>query len=271
MTRAQSDKGRNAMSRTDQADSKSGPPGTEPLTLAIDIGGSHLKAGVLDLAAAMIAGPQRVTTPKPAKPEAVVVALVALTTALGRFDRISVGFPGVVRAGCVRAAPNLGGKAWRGFPLAAELARHLGKPVRMLNDASIQGLGVIGGHGLECVLTMGTGMGFALFEDGRLAPHLEMSQHPVKTGTTYDQYVGNAALQKIGAKHWNRRMRKVIGYMKALVSYDMLYIGGGNARLIAPPLPGDVKLVSNEAGITGGIRLWDKRMDAAFEEHTGFA
>src|SRR5450759_2746615 len=169
-------------------------PRTKPLTLAIDIGGSHLKAGVLNPAGEMIAGPQRVETPKPAKPAAVVAALVELARPLGLFDRISVGFPGVVRAGLVLTAPNLRTKDWHRFPLAAELARHLGKPARMLNDASIQGLGVISGRGLECVLTMGTGMGFALFEDGRLGPHLEMSQHPVAARKTYDQYVGNAAL-----------------------------------------------------------------------------
>jgi len=201
----------------------------------------------------------------------VVAALLELVKPLGRFDRVSIGFPGVVRVGCVLTAPNLGTEDWRRFPLAGELARHFGKPARMLNDASIQGLGVIGGRGVECVLTMGTGMGFALFEDGRLGPHLEMSQHPVTGDKTYDEYVGHATLQKIGAKHWNKRMRKVIGSMQRLTAYDMLYIGGGNARLITPPLPEPVKLVSNEAGITGGVRLWDKRMDAMFAEHAAFA
>ena len=244
--------------------------GNEPLTLAIDIGGSHLKAGVLDPAGAMIVGPERVKTPKPAKPAAVVAALIDLANRLNRFDRISVGFPGVVRTGLVLTAPNLGTRDWRCFPLAAELARHVGKPSRMLNDASIQGLGVISGRGLECVLTMGTGMGFALFEDGRIAPHLEMSQHPARKGKTYDQYVGNAALQDIGAKHWNRRMCKVIDTMKVLVTYDALYIGGGNARVIKPPLPDNVKLVSNEAGITGGVRLWDPRMELTFATHGAF-
>jgi hypothetical protein len=68
----------------------------------------------------------------------------------------------------------------------------------MLNDASIQGLGVITGRGLECVLTMGTGMGFALFQDGQIAPHLELSQHPIRNRKTYDEYVGEAALEVVG-------------------------------------------------------------------------
>jgi polyphosphate glucokinase len=243
---------------------------SQVLTLAIDIGGSHLKAGVLGMGGEELTGPRHVATPQPSSPEAVVAAMVELVNPMGRFDRISVGFPGVVRAGYVLTAPNLGTEAWRRFPLAAKLSGGLGKPVRMLNDASIQGLGVISGQGQECVLTMGTGMGFAVFEDGRLGPHLEVSQIPVRTGKTYDQYVGNAALRDIGVNHWNRRVRKVIAIMQVLVNFDVLYIGGGNARLIKPKLPDNVKLVPNEAGVTGGIRLWDKRMDVMFAEHPSF-
>jgi polyphosphate glucokinase len=249
---------------------RSKSPAKAALTLAIDIGGSHIKAAVLAIAGEEAEGPLHVETPKPSSPAAVIAAVVELVKPLGRFDRVSVGFPGVVRAGHVLTAPNLGTEDWRRFPLTAELARSLGQPVRMLNDASIQGLGVISGRGQECVLTMGTGMGFAVFEDGRLGPHLEVSQIPVKTGKTYDQYVGNAALHDIGANHWNRRVRKVIAIMQVMVNYDVLYIGGGNARLIKPKLPDNVKLVPNEAGITGGIRLWDKRMDVMFAEHPSF-
>ncbi len=243
---------------------------TSLLTLAIDIGGSHLKAGVLSETGEMVEGPTRVETPRPAGPDAVVPALVKLAGSLTRFDRISIGFPGVVRGSTVMTAPNLGSKEWHRFALASEISRLLGKPTRMLNDASIQGLGVIVGHGVECVLTMGTGMGFALFEEGRLGPHLEMSQNPVKTHKTYDEYVGNAALEKIGRRHWNRRMRKVIANMQKVVGYDVLYIGGGNARLMEMRLPDGVKLVPNAAGITGGIRLWDPRMDVMFEGHPRF-
>jgi polyphosphate glucokinase len=237
-----------------------------PLTLAIDIGGSHLKAAVLTTAGEMATDRARVETPKPAKPEAVVEALVGLAAPLGKFDRISIGFPGVVRGDRVLTAPNLGTKDWADFPLASALAKKLGKPARMLNDATIQGLGVISGRGLECVLTMGTGMGFALFQDGRLAPHLEMSQHPIKTDKTYDEYLGEKAVESVGHKHWNKRVSKVIGILDTVINYDQLYIGGGNARLIETPLPPKVKIVSNEAGVTGGVRLWDKRLDHTFSE-----
>jgi len=237
-----------------------------PLTLAIDIGGSHLKAGVMTVSGEMASGPVRVKTPKPAKPEAVVTSLVALAGQPGSFDRISMGFPGVVRSDTILTAPNLGTPYWHGFRLGAAIATHLKKPVRVLNDASVQGLGVIKGRGLECVLTMGTGMGFALFQDGRIAPHFEMSQHPIKTDETYDQYLGEAALQSVGAKHWNKRLRKAIAILETVINYDTLYIGGGNAKLIELPLPSKVKTVSNAAGITGGVRLWDERMDHAFDE-----
>jgi polyphosphate glucokinase len=235
-----------------------------PLTLAIDIGGSRLKAGLLDANGELVAGPDRVDTPAQPVPGAVVDALVRLAGALGHFDRISVGFPGVVRQGHVLTAPNLGTDDWRHFPLAASLTDKLGKPARMMNDAEVQGLGVITGKGLECVITLGTGMGFSLFQDGHPAPHLELSQHPIRTGKTYDQYIGAAAYKDIGRKKWNRRVERALGHIDTLVGYDTLYIGGGNAKQVMLNLPANVRLVSNEAGITGGVRLWDHRLDGVF-------
>src|ERR1700730_16000202 len=206
----------------------------KPQTLAVDIGGSHLKAAVLNASGKISADPVRIKTPKPATPEAVVAALVSLSQQLGQFDRVSIGFPGVVRADFVLTAPNLGTKEWHGFRLGAVMAKDLGKPVRMLNDASIQGLGVITGRGLERVLTMGTGMGFALFRDGEIAPHLELSQHPIRKRKTYDEYVGEVALESAGRRRWSKRVHKTVAILEALIAYDMLYIGGGNAELIEP-------------------------------------
>lgn len=236
----------------------------KPLTLAIDIGGTHLKAGVLDPDGEMLAGPVHVDTPDHPTPAAVVQALQDLVRPLGGFDRISVGFPGVVRHGYVLTAPNLGTKDWRSFPLASTLMEKLDKPVRMLNDAEVQGLGVITGTGLECVITLGTGMGFALFQDGRPAPHLELSQHPIHKGMTYDEYLGNAALHEVGKKKWNRRLKRALDCITTLVGYDTLYIGGGNAHQITLTLPANIQPVSNQAGITGGVRLWAPALDGAF-------
>ena len=242
------------------------PPEKPMRTLAIDIGGTRLKAGLLDDEGEMIAGPERTDTPRPSNPEIILAALTDLAHRLGSFDRVSVGFPGVVRGGRTMTAPNLGTESWHDFPLATEIGRRLGKPARVLNDASVQGLGVIAGDGLECVITLGTGFGFALFEDGLLAPHLEMGQHPVVKDKTYDLFLGNAALQKVGRKKWNKRLQKALGFLDVLVAYDTLLIGGGNAQVIDFDLPENVRIVENAAGITGGVKLWSPRMDIAFAE-----
>jgi polyphosphate glucokinase len=155
-------------------------------------------------------------------------------------------------------APHFGTKAWRGYPLAAALAQRLGRPARLLNDAEVQGLGIVAGLGLEVVLTLGTGIGSAVFADGRLAPHLELAQHPLRNGETYNEYAGIEALRRHGKKKWNRRVLKTIGVVESLLHYDVLYLGGGNARHLTVDLPQNVRIVSNDNGITGGIHLWDE-------------
>jgi polyphosphate glucokinase len=236
-----------------------------PRTLAIDVGGTRLKAGLLGPEGALIGERARVDTPHPSPPDAVVPLLAELAAELPGFDRISVGFPGVVHDGVVRTAPNLGTPTWAGYDLAGALRLRLGKPVRVLNDASVQGLGVIAGHGLECVITLGTGFGFALYQDGKLLPHLELSQHPARKDMTYDEYLGTAALKSVGLAKWQSRVRRVIKQLEILINYDTLLIGGGNAKHVALDLPSNVRLADNAAGILGGIRLWDEMQDAAFE------
>jgi polyphosphate glucokinase len=234
------------------------------LTLAIDIGATGLKAGVLDADDNLVVPRARVETPKKGAPDAVLAALLELVRPMGAFDRVSVGFPGVVRAGKVLTAPNLANAAWRDFPLAATLAERLGKPVRMLNDATVHGLGVITGKGLECVITLGTGFGFALFDNGNLTPHLELAHHPIHDGNDYDQYIGDAAFKKLGRKQWNKRLSRVLRCVEDLTGYDSLHIGGGNAQHNRLDLDAKIRIVPNEAGITGGLRLWDPQLDAAF-------
>lgn len=225
-------------------------------TLAIDVGGSGLKASVIDESGRLLTERVRVDTPVGSPPGAIVEALIRLVAPLGTFDRVSVGFPGVVRDGRVLTAPNLDHKGWKGFDLAGALGRALGKPVRVANDADVQGLAVIEGKGVEIVITLGTGFGTGLYMDGRLAPHLELSHHPFRKGETYDEQLGNAARKRVGGRKWNRRVRKAIRNLRALTSFDRLYIGGGNAKKLDFELDPDVQIVSNQAGIKGGVALW---------------
>jgi polyphosphate glucokinase len=228
-------------------------------TLAIDIGGTGLKASVLDEQGNMIVKRQRVDTPHPSRPGDILPALQGIVKQLPEFDRISAGFPGVLRAGRVLTAPNLGTKAWRDFPLQDELAKMFGKPARVENDAEVQGLGVIAGKGLEVVMTLGTGIGSAIFDNGQMTPHLELAHHPIYKSETYDEYLGDATRKKIGKKKWNERVLRMIDVVHTLLNYDTLYLGGGNAENLTIELPPNVRLASNEKGITGGIHLWDKR------------
>jgi polyphosphate glucokinase len=237
-----------------------------PFTLGVDIGGTNVKASVLNREGGLVAEQVRTPTPKPATPKAVLKAIAELAARLPSFHRISVGFPGVVKSGTTITAPNLGTEYWAGVRLIEILSQQFGAPVRVLNDAAVQGLGVVQGQGLECVLTLGTGVGCALFRDRRLLLPLELGQHRVRKGKTYDQYIGQAALARKGAEAWNRRVARALGYVAELTVCDTLYVGGGNGRKITFKLPPNVKIVSNTAGITGGVRLWEHSLDELFRD-----
>jgi predicted TIM-barrel fold metal-dependent hydrolase len=234
----------------------------DPRTLTVDIGGTGIKLAVLDAAGKMIGERVRVPTPSaPVAPQKLIAAIDSAAARLGGFDRVSVGFPGAVRRGRVLTAPHLGTEAWAGFDLQAALAKHWKKPVRVMNDADVQGFGAIRGKGVEMVVTLGTGFGTAIFDNGRIMPHLELAHHPMRGKKTYDDYIGNAALHGKGRSKWNKRVARVIDILRRVVNFDHLYIGGGNAKQIGFPLPPDVTTVPNSDGLTGGIALW--RAEAA--------
>jgi polyphosphate glucokinase len=225
-------------------------------TLAIDVGGTRLKATVVDDGGHFLAEPVRVNTPVGSSPRAFVKTLAKLVAPLGDYDRVSVGFPGAIRNGRVLTAPNLGNKEWAGFKLDAALAKLLGKPVRVANDADMQGLAVISGKGLEMIVTLGTGFGTGIYVDGHLAPHLELGRHPFRKGVSYDEYVGNAARSRVGNRKWKKRVKRAIDQVRDLVNFDHLYVGGGNAKKIDFNPGADVTIVPNTAGMAGGVGLW---------------
>ncbi|MGE3276673.1 MAG: ROK family protein [Vicinamibacterales bacterium] len=226
--------------------------------LTIDVGGSGLKAAIVDREGAMLTERVRIATPRRLTPDLLVQLLADLVRPLGRYDVVSVGFPGVVREGVVLTAPNLGTDAFAGFDLQAALAEALAHPVRVANDAEIQGLAAISGKGVELVITLGTGFGSALFHDGRSIGVFEMGHHPLHAGKTYEELLGKVALKADGKKTWNRRLRLAIATLHALLYYDRLYIGGGHARKITDELPPNAEIVSNELGVRGGARLWER-------------
>ncbi|MCC7342319.1 MAG: ROK family protein [Bryobacterales bacterium] len=225
-------------------------------TLSIDIGGSKVKAMVLDEAGQPVSSRERMKTPQPATPKAILAVIEELAAKLGGFDRISTGFPGAVRHGVIETAPNLD-PLWKQFHLADELSALLKRPARVANDATVQGFGAISGKGVELVITLGTGLGSALFIDGISLPNLELAHHPFRASNTYEELLGQKALEREGKKKWNKQLQKAIEQLFNLFYYDRLLVGGGNAEHIDFKLPESVHQIPNIAGIIGGVALWD--------------
>jgi polyphosphate glucokinase len=200
-----------------------------------------------------------------------VETIAAVGQHLGHFDRATVGFPGLVRGGVVYMVPSLSrielegetspelAALWRGFDLETALNDALARPVRVANDADVQGCAVISGHGMEFVMTLGTGIGTALFFNGILQPHLELGHAMFRKGDTFEEQMGNAARKDVGKERWAKRVRKSIDVYDQFLYFDRIYIGGGNARLLDDvDLGPKAQLVSNTAGILGGIAIWQR-------------
>lgn len=227
------------------------------ITFCLDIGGTGIKGFTADAADRPTSERVRLETPHPATPDAMLAVMKEIVGQMPRFDRVAAGFPGVVVKGQTLTAPNLDPE-WEGFDLGKALEKLTGKPVRIANDAGVQGLAVIEGTGTELVLTLGTGMGFALYVDGHYVPNIEMAHHPFRKKKTYEELVGNAALHEVGKKRWNRRVKKVIRQLAPIFNYRVLYLGGGNAKEIDFKLPANVKIIENVAGLLGGVKLWQQ-------------
>ncbi len=242
-------------------------------TLAIDVGGTGLKGAVLDHTGEMVTERAKVDTPYPCPPTVLIPELTKLAASLdSTYDRVSVGFPGLVRGGRVFNIPALsrltyGGDAdptlvadWHGFDLAAALSESFSVPVKVANDADVQGCAVVTGNGFEFVMTLGTGVGTSLFSDGILLPHLELGHAPFRKGETVEDQLGNAARKTVGNERWEQRVLKAIDAYDQFLFFDRIYLGGGNSAKLIGPLPPKASVVSNTAGITGGLKIWSMDM-----------
>lgn len=239
-------------------------------TLAIDCGGSGIKGAILDESGRLVSDRFRVPVPYPMSPQAFVAVLDEVAWHGGQFDRATVGMPGMVRHGVVITTPHYITVAgphsavdpdlynmWRRWPVQAELTAHWRRPVRVLNDAQVHGAGVVSGQGLEVMLTLGTGLGCAVFDDGHVVPKLEMSRATVRKGVIYDQWIGATARRALGNKKWSKRVHTMIEELRPVFVWDRLYLGGGETKKVRGPLPDDVTTVANIVGISGGVRVWD--------------
>lgn len=247
-------------------------------TLVIDCGGGGIKAAVLDESGTMRTQPVRVPTPYPLSTQLFVKTLVKLAREFPTVDQASVGIPGMIRHGVVITTPHYvtarGPRSridpelvrqWHGFDARTALAEGLGVPTIVVNDAELHAAGLVTGQGLELVLTLGTGLGCAIFDGGRLAPHLEMSQAPVRWGLSYDTYIGEHERRRLGDSFWSRRVVRVIDGLRPVFLWDRLYLGGGNSRHITASqvarLGDETIIVPNTAAMLGGARIWQLKTD----------
>lgn len=227
----------------------------EAVTLSIDIGASHIKLHVLDARGRDLVERVRVDTPDPLTPAVLVRTLARLAKQLPPFDRVSVGAPGIVHRGIVYALPLAGDHRFHRYPLAQALSRRLGRPVRLLNDAQMHGLGVIRRRGVELVLTLGSGLGTALYLDGHPGPHLQFLPTP-RPGDPPGGPYGDAARRKLGRKRWSSRVGAMLDALRRITGFDVCYIGGGNADRVRLDPSDDIVLVDSAAAALGGVRLW---------------
>jgi polyphosphate glucokinase len=249
-----------------------------PRTLAIDIGGSGLKALVLAPDGEMLSERERRETPYPCTPDVLLDELTALAATQPEYDRLSVGFPGAIRRGHVRdvtafVRPGHGMetdpklvKLWFGWGIEAALVERFGKPVRVANDADVQGCAVVTGKGMELVITLGTGVGSAVFFDGALLPHMELSHGRFGAGMSIEVACGDNERQKVGKEKWRERVLNALDTFELMVLPDHLFIGGGNAKRLDPDkLGANRSLVPNVAGLLGGIALWERSSAASLD------
>ncbi|WP_022867529.1 ROK family protein [Schaalia vaccimaxillae] len=246
----------------------------DEMTLAVDCGGGGIKASVVDSRGTMVAPPKRTPTPYPLPPELLVSTVVDLAQELPQATRVTMGMPGMIRHGVVIATPHYITKdgprsriladlvpQWANFDMGRAIETALGLPAKVLNDAEVAGAGVITGTGLEMIITLGTGLGNAVFDGGVLSPHTEISQGFVRWGLTYDDYIGEHERLRLGDFHWSRRVRRVVDSLRPMYMWDRLYLGGGNSKRITATqrslLGDEVVIVPNDAGIIGGVRAWE--------------
>jgi predicted NBD/HSP70 family sugar kinase len=213
-----------------------------PAVLVVDVGGSHVKA--------LLNGNderRRFESDRKLTPKQMVEGVLERTTDWA-YVGVTVGVPAPVADGRVVRDPYNLGKGWVGF----DFEQAFGTPTKVINDAAMQALGSYEG-GRMLFLGLGTGLGTTLILDGVIAP-LELGHLPFRK-RTFEDYVGEAALERMGDKRWRKATLETIERLSAAMLPDYVVLGGGNARKLGD-LPPNCRHGHNEDAFLGGFRLW---------------
>ena len=213
--------------------------------LVIDVGGTHVK---------MLATGQKQPVNIVSGPEMTarkMVKQVRKVTAGWDYSAVSIGYPGPVIHGHPLCEPHNLGRGWVGF----DFKKAFGRPVKVLNDAAMQALGIYKG-GRMLFLGLGTGLGSAMIVDATLEP-MEIAHLPYKKGRTFEDYLGLRGLKRLGKRKWRRYVAEVVEELKNALEADYVVLGGGNAKLLKK-LPPNARLGDNSTAFTGGFRLWQE-------------
>jgi polyphosphate glucokinase len=214
--------------------------------LVIDVGGSHVK---------LLATSRRTPLKLPSGPDLTpraMVAAVIKATADWKYEAVSIGYPGPVADNRPTAEPVNLGKGWVGF----NYERAFKMPVKIVNDAAMQALGSYDG-GRMLFMALGTGLGMTLVRDGVVVP-LEVAHLPYKKGKSYEDFIGEKGLKRIGVEKWKEYLTEIVELMLAALTSDYVVLGGGNVRLLEE-LPPKCRRGSNLNAFRGGYQLWQKR------------
>lgn len=210
--------------------------------LVVDVGGSHVK-----ILATGQEEPRRFGSGPHLTAEAMVRGVGEAAEGWG-FDAVALGYPGIVLRGRPMTEPRNLGPGWVGFDYEAAF----GRPVKIVNDAAMQALGSYEG-GRLLFLGLGTGLGTAMVVDGVVEP-LELAHMPYRKAT-YEDYVGERGLERLGKKRWRKRVEDVVSTLVRATEPTDVVIGGGNVKKLKG-LPGHARAGDNRFAFAGGFRLW---------------
>jgi polyphosphate glucokinase len=211
--------------------------------LVVDIGGTHVKI----LATGHDDERQAVSGPTMSAQQMTDTVLAMAED--WAFDVVSIGYPGPVVHGKPLLEPKHLGTGWVGFDFAGAF----GCPVKVVNDALLQAVGSYRG-GRMLFLGLGTGLGTAMIVDNVGQP-MELAHLPYKDGRTFEDFLGEAALERLGVAAWRREVASVVARLQAAMEPDEVVLGGGNVRLL-DDLPPGCRRGDNANAFAGGFRLW---------------